>query len=120
MVTELFGAHSINESVLKARVEEHLAGKDRKVMEAFVKVQDGAFAVEKQIRDIFWPANLFVLSVKKNPQAQAVVDEHGGKVLHAGDTLHVRFVTYDLQKTKEDILAIVGEQELETQETMNV
>ena len=117
MVTELFGAHSINESVLKSRVEEHIEGKKRKVLEAFVQVKEGSFAVEKQIRDVFWPANLFVLSVKKNPTAEAVVDEHGGKVLHAGDTLHVRYVTYNEQETKLDIMAIVGEQEFATEET---
>ena len=117
VVTELFGAHSINESVLESRVEEYNEGKSHRVVEAFVCVQDGAFAVGKQIRDIFWPANLFVLSVKKNPDAEAEVDEHGGKVLHAGDTLHVRYLTYDEAVTKEDICAIVGEQDFATEET---
>lgn len=117
IVTELFGVHSINESVLKSRVEECNGHKKYKVVEAFVCVQEGAFAVGKQIRDIFWPANLFVLSVKKNPNAQAVVDQHGGKVLHAGDTLHVRYLTYDEAETKEEILAIVGWQEFSTEET---
>lgn len=116
IVTELFGAHSINESVLKSRVEEQKGGLQHQVREALVRVQDGSFAIGKQIRDIFWPANLFVLSVKKNPTAEAVVDEHGGKVLHAGDTLHVRFLTYDEQETREDIVAIVGEQDFTMQE----
>ena len=88
-----------------------------KVIDTFVVVEKGSFAIGKQVRDIFWPANLFVLSVKKNPNAKAVVDQHGGKVLHAGDTLHVRYLTYDEEATKEDILAIVGWQEFSTEET---
>lgn len=111
VVTELFGVHSINESVLKSRVDAQNAGKEKQVFEAFVCVQSGSFAVGKQIRDIFWPANLFVLSVKKNPDAEAVVDEHGGKVLRVGDVLHVRYMTYDPAETKADVLAIVGKQE---------
>ena len=117
MVTELFGVHSINESVLKSRIDEQNDGKKHQVYEAFVRVQESSFAVGKQIRDIFWPANLFVLSVKKNPEAEAVVDEHGGKVLRAGDLLHVRFLTYDCAETRQDILAIVGAQEFFVEET---
>ena len=64
MITEIFGAKSINDTVVEDRVEELNDGKDARVIDTYVRVSENAFAVGKQIRDIFWPANLFVLSVK--------------------------------------------------------
>ena len=81
--------------------------------EAFVTVNPGSFAVGKQIRDIFWPNNLFVLSVKFARTDHVEVDEHGGKSIRAGDVLHVRYSTYDSKHTIDELLAIVGDQEVE-------
>ena len=116
-ITEIFRVKSINDKVLENHVEEQSAGKTRKVLEGFVTVQNDAFAIGKQVRDILWPSNLFVLSITRNPDAEAEVDEHGGKTLHAGDVLHVRYVTYDQPTTNAEIMAIVGEQEINAQET---
>lgn len=112
IIPELFGAVSINDSVLERRVESQneQRGKQPKVIDTFVTVQKGAFAVGKQIRDIFWPANLFVLSLKHDQLHGAEVDEHGGKEICEGDILHVRYSTYDESATKEELTAIVGEQ----------
>lgn len=116
IITEIFGAKSINDTVLDNRVEEVNEGKPSKVIDTFVTVQRDAFAVGKQIRDIFWPANLFVLSVKHDPTRSAEVDEHGGKALREGDVLHVRYSTHDEWQTKEELTAIVGEQEYNEKE----
>lgn len=116
-VTELFGAKSINENVLKNRVNELNKGKTTKVIDTFVTVQPKAFAIGKQIRDIFWPANLFVLSVQHDPKRAAEVDEHGEKVLREGDILHVRYSTVSEPQSREELLAIVGEQDYNEHET---
>ena len=110
-MTEIFGAKSINDIVLDNRLEA--ANKDRKmkVIDTFVTVREESFAVGKQIRDILWPANLFVLSVKPCNKNCAEVDEHGGKDIRAGDVLHVRYSTYDEETTKQELTAIVGRQE---------
>lgn len=110
-ITEIFGAKSINDIVLENRLEA--ANKDRKmhVFDTFVTVREESFAVGKQIRDILWPENLFVLSVKLGTDNTVVVDEHGGKDLRAGDVLHVRYSTYDEEITKHEITAIVGSQD---------
>jgi hypothetical protein len=73
-------------------------------------VQEDSFAVGKQIRDIFWPANLFVLSVKHDPKRNAQVDQHGEKVIREGDILHIRYSTFDEPQTKAELIAIVGDQ----------
>jgi H+/Cl- antiporter ClcA len=110
-ITEIFAAKSINDIVLENRLDAmHAAAKSR-VYDTFVTVRRDSFAVGKQIRDILWPANLFVLSVKYSTDSTVVVDEHGGNGLRAGDILHVRYSTYDEEETKRELTAIVGTQD---------
>ncbi|MBQ8683024.1 MAG: chloride channel protein [Clostridia bacterium] len=115
-ITELFDVKSINDSVLDSRLEKLNEGKTTRVIDTFVTVQKGAFAVGKQIRDIFWPANLFVLSLKHSPDRSAEVNQHGEKAIAEGDVLHVRYLTYDEAQTKEELMAIVGAQDYAEQE----
>lgn len=112
IITEVFGVKSINDTVIEYRAERLHRGKKARVVEAFVTVNQGSFAVGKQIRDIFWPNNLFVLSVKFARNSQVEVDERGEKSIRAGDVLHVRYSTYDSAQTIEELLAIVGDQEI--------
>lgn len=120
MITELCGAKSINDQVLENRLKAQNKGKKAIVIDTFVTVKPGTFAVGKQIRDIFWPANLFVLSVKHSEKAQAKVDEHGDSSLRAGDILHIRYSTFDDKRTRQELIAIIGEQEINAAPVSNV
>ncbi len=82
-------------------------------METFVTVKNGAFAVGKQVRDILWPANFFVLSLQFATDHHVEVDEHGGRTLRENDLLHVRYATFNEHHTENELLAIVGDQPLE-------
>lgn len=108
LVTEMFGVKSINDVVIESRMEDEDQGTSPRVVDTFVTVQRGAFAIGKQIRDIFWPRNLFVLSLK-HTSSNAEVDEHGGKEIREGDILHVRYTATDIS-TSQELLAIVGNQ----------
>lgn len=108
LITEMFGVKSINDSALELRLEELNKDKVASVVDTYVTVNKGSFAVGKQIRDIFWPANLFVLSVKKASSDSEEVDEHGGKALRAGDELHIQYSTFDNESTEDELYAIVG------------
>ncbi len=110
MITEIFDAKSVNDVVLDNRIEELNEHRTSKVIDTYVTVQKGAFAIGKQIRDIFWPANLFVLSVRHAERKRAMVDEHGSKSIQEGDVLHVRYSTYDVEASREELVAIVGDQ----------
>lgn len=110
IITEIFDAKSINDSVLDDRIKEQRQGKTPLVIDTFVTVKKNAFAVGKQIRDIFWPANLFVLSFRHDTSHPAEVDRHGGQPIGEGDVLHVRYATCDEEQTKRELTAIVGEQ----------
>jgi H+/Cl- antiporter ClcA len=112
VITEFFGVQSITDKVIEHRMEGMHKSDCAHVAETYVTVKDGSFAVGKQIRDIFWPNNLFVLSVKFATRDHVEVDEHGGKAIRANDVLHVRYSTYDPQKTLDELLAIVGEQDV--------
>ncbi len=111
MITEMFGAKSINDSVVEDRVDALEEDETPTVIDTFVTVQKGAFAIGRQVRDIFWPANLFVLSITHDESRKTVVDEHGGKSILEGDILHVRYSTHDEAETKKELIAIVGEQD---------
>lgn len=113
-ITELFEVKSINDSVIEQR-ERQIEKQKKKVIDAFVTVMPSSFAVDKQIRDILWPKNLFVLSVKHSKGS--VMDEHGGRELHEGDILHLRYSTSDEKYTRQQIIAILGEQNFEETES---
>jgi hypothetical protein len=120
IVTEIFEAKSINDRVLDNKIEEQNREKTAKVIDTYVIVQEDSFAVGKQIRDIFWPANLFVLSIKHTESSNAEIDEHGGKEIRVNDILHVRYSTYDEELTRNELTAIVGEQSFSVEEIENV
>ena len=102
-ITELFGAVSINDHVLEERIEKTHEGRTSHTAEQVVTVQPGTFAEGKEIRDVFWPDGLFVLSVDKHRAL-------GGKTLQAGDRLHIRYATYNEPRLWEELTALVGEQ----------
>ena len=111
LATEMIGVKSINDEVIEMRLDDEEEKPNQVTREIFVTVQKGSFAVGKQIRDIFWPKNLFVLSVK-HQQSNTEVDEHGGKEIRENDLLHIRYSTADEENMKQELLAIIGEQEL--------
>lgn len=116
MITEMFDVKSINDNVLERRVEAINEDKTRMVIDTFVVVKKGSFAIDKHITDILWPANLFVLSLQHAKTHDAEIDEHGASALHEGDVLHVRYSTFDEPQTKAELTAIVGEQDYSEKE----
>lgn len=113
LITELFEAKSMNDTVIELR-QDFEERKEKITVDTFVTVQKSSFAVDKQIRDIFWPKGLLVLSLQRKGMDEKI-DEHGGKELKEGDLLHIRYSTSNENYTKEEIFAIVGEQHLTEQ-----
>ena len=100
-LTELFNAVSINDRVLERRVEEFHNGKAQVGDTVVLTVKPGSFAEGKEIRDIFWPEGLVVLSTEQ---------PHGGHTLRGGDILHVQYTTYTPKELYAEVVAILGEQ----------
>ena len=100
-LTELFNAVSINDRVLERRVEASHNGKARVGDTVILTVKPGSFAEGKEIRDIFWPEGLVVLSTEQ---------PHGDKTLRGGDVLHVQYSTYTPKELYAEVVAILGNQ----------
>ena len=110
LVVDIFGINSITESVLEKRILSMYKGKKQHVCEAYVNVLGGSFAIGKQIRDVLWPSDLFILSVKHLDEGRANTHDLGETVLLEGDVLHIRFSTYDLKETHRELASLLGEQ----------
>ena len=115
IISEIFCPKSVNDEIMEIRVEEEQHEKTRTLIDATLTVQENSFAVGKQIRDILWPNNTFVLSIKRSDQ-RPQIDEHGEKNMYPGDILHVRFSTHDEEQTRGELLSILGAQDYEEKE----
>ena len=107
IITELFKVESINDSVLENRVAARYADQPRRTVDTTVTVQEGSFAVGREIREILWPHGVYVLSVKR---AHAD-EEHCG--LCVGDVLHVRYTSVKDDLTRQELITVIGEQVLD-------
>lgn len=85
-IPEALGEESVGECVLERRKELLHEGKTLTEEETEFTVEEDAFAVGKEVRDIFWPDGVRVLSVKK---------AGAGHLLATGDQLLLRISTYD-------------------------
>jgi len=118
-ITEAFNVKSCNDTVIEQRIELNNKETKPKVIDTYVTVQEDSFAIGKQVRDIFWPYNLFVLSIK--PKARkAIVDKDGDKFIKEGDILHIRYSTFNEEATLNELKAIVGEQNVSENEAENI
>ncbi len=111
LITEIFDVESINDYVLEHKLADQHDGKTPTVVDLYVTVQYDTFAVGKQIRDIFWPANTFVLSVQHSSEHKAEMDERGDKTLRVGDRLHICYSSFNDTDTRQALFDIVGEQQ---------
>lgn len=105
LTIETVGVIGFNETVLESKVEAEHAGKTAHIVNAYLTVQNGSFAVGKEIRDILWPPTCVILSVDKNP---ATVGSFG---ISEGDVLHVHYRSYDPPATQVLLEALVGKQD---------
>ena len=118
IITELFGAKGINDSILKNLVKAQEETHERKVIDTHIEIKKGSFAENMHEKDVLWPANFFVLSIIPSKTRYAQIDKQGEKTFHEGDILHIRYATFDEEQTKAEIIAIVGEQEYDETETL--
>lgn len=113
IITEIFGAKGVNDSIIKNMVKAQEETHERKIIDTHITIKKGSFAEYRHAKDILWPANFFLLSIIPSKSRQAQIDQQGEKTFHEGDVLHIRYATFNDEYTKEAINAIVGEQEYE-------
>ena len=64
--------------------------------------------------------NLIVLSIKHSADSGAVMDVDGEKLIREGDVLHIRYSTYEVKTTTEELVSLIGEQEISGREIKRV
>lgn len=106
VVAELIGKPSFADTVIEAKTHDAHAGKKPIVVDTHMRVQPGAFAVGKELRDILWPHTCTVLSIHKNNSSAYSHSAH----IESGDLLHLHYQTYDTTATFELLSNILGEQ----------
>jgi hypothetical protein len=105
-VTEVFRVDSITESLVENRMHMLRGGAKLQVVETSVTVDKGAFVVGKQVRDVFWPNSLLVLSVQHTEDPAETGTESDGSI-RAGDVLCIRYSTYDAERTRLELDALI-------------
>lgn len=119
IITEIFEAKGINDSILDNIIKAQEETRERKIIDTHVTIKKGSFAEYRHSKDILWPSNFFLLSIIPSKSRRAQVDQQGAKIFHEGDVLHIRYATFDEQRTKEELMAIVGEQDCEEEKIVS-
>lgn len=104
IITEMFNAKSINDKVIEDKISACSKKHPPKLIDTTIKIQKGSFAVGKEIRDIFWPTGLFVLSTTHSEENSNKHTHQEG--LREGDTLHIRYTTCDEERSQQELDAI--------------
>lgn len=102
LIIETVGIHSFTDTVIEHKVRASIRGKTSQAIDVHMTVQRDAFVVGKEIRDILWPPNCLVLSIKRVNVGNAAMFE--------GDVLHLRCLTYDRTETMILLEALIGVQ----------
>ena len=114
LIIELSGMDDFCDTVIKTKTKALHAGRTAHSIEVTLTVREDAFAVDKEMSDILWPASCVLLSIEKGPH-------HGsGLGIAVLDKLTVHYTTHDPERTAEELIAIFGVQDEETLEIMQV
>jgi H+/Cl- antiporter ClcA len=106
VIIEASGIKSFTDAIMEAKIEKENEGKRAFVVDTHMRVEDGAFAIGKEIRDILWPPTCTVLSVDRHNTLYPTVSSG----LAVGDLLHLHYKTYDIERSLTELEYILGEQ----------
>ncbi len=106
-VIETWGVVAFHDTVIANKTASFNKGKESTVVDTFVTVKEGSFAVGREVRDILWPPTCTILSIKKAEGAHAH-SEHG--ILDVGDTIHIHYQTFEPETTSQSLDALLGKQ----------
>ncbi len=118
IITEIFKAKGINDGIIKNIIKSQEETHERIIIDTHVVIKKDSFADNMHVKDILWPSNFFLLSIIPSKTRQVQIDQQGDKFFHAGDTLHIRYETFDEPHTKLELTALVGEQDYDETTTV--
>ena len=112
LVVEVSGLSDFTGTVIKSRAHAIHKGKQPHVIEVPLTVYKGSFVIDKDIRDILWPASCTLLSIERGPNKTNKLG------IAEGDILTVHYTTYDPVATANEFEVLVGDQSEEIDKIM--
>ena len=103
-MVEISGLSDFTSTVIKSRAHAIHKGKMPHVIEVPLTVRKGSFVIDKDIRDILWPASCTLLSIERGPNKTNKIG------IAEGDILTVHYTTYDPIATANEFEVLVGDQ----------
>jgi len=102
MVSEVCGARSIYDELLDSILDEQHVHLTKQTYVA--TVEDGSIAMHKPIRDVLWPSNLLIRSIKRDGVS---IVPSSDTVLQVGDELSIQAECVDYDNFKVSVDEIV-------------
>ena len=103
IVAEASGIEDFTDTVIESKMNSVHSGCKPMVVTVPLTVKEGSFAVGKETRDTLLPHSCVLVSYE-------AAGHHHGHAFMAGDVLTVRYETYNPRATRDELIAIVGEQ----------
>ena len=104
LVVESSGLGDFTGTVIKRKTHAIHKGKEPYTIKVPLTVYKGSFVIDKELRDILWPASCTLLSIENGP------NKTGKLGIAEGDILTVHYTTYDPVATAEEFEVLVGDQ----------
>ena len=104
IMVEVSGLSDFTSTVIKSKAYAIHKGKIPHVIEVPLTVYKGSFVIDKDIRDILWPASCTMLSIERGPNKTNKIG------IAEGDILTVHYTTYDPVATANEFEVLVGDQ----------
>ena len=104
MAVEVSGLSDFTSTVIHAKAKDIHKDKTPIVIEVPLTVYKGSFVIDKDVRDILWPASCTMLSIERGPNKTNKIG------VAEGDILTVHYTTYDPVATANEFEILVGDQ----------
>lgn len=104
LTVEVSGLSDFTSTVIQSKANDIQKGKKPHVIEVPLTVYKGSFVIDKDIRDVLWPASCTMLSIERGPNKTNKIG------IAEGDILTVHYTTYDPVATANEFEVLVGDQ----------
>lgn len=113
LVVEIFGVEDFTDTVIESKLRSFKKGKIATVVTVPLTVGKNAFVIGKQLQDILWPNDCFVVSIEHSSENK---DSHE---ISSGDIITLRYTTYDTAATAKELKTLMGNQPHEVEKMIN-
>ena len=104
IIVEASGTEDFTHTVIHAKLHKITKGKKATTVVVPLTVARGSFVIGKEISDVLWPNSCVVVSFIR------AVGTRDSAVICEGDSILMRYTTYDTKETADELLDLVGEQ----------